>query len=329
MRSIVITGIGGLIGSNLAHFVKKMYPTCRIIGIDDFSGGYNRNIPEGVDVYTLDLVTDKIDQVFENVDYVFHLAAYAAEGLSPFIRMFNYQSNLVATANVVNACIKHSVKRLVFTSSIAVYGDQEPPFSEDMQPKPMDPYGVAKYACEMDIQIAGIQHGLDWCILRPHNVYGRRQNIWDKYRNVFGIWMYQAINNLPMTIYGDGEQERAFSYIDDIMMPMINAATLRQCSKEIINLGGTKEYTINHANKIFREVSGYDQVSYLEQRHEAKLAYCTFEKSQRLLYYKDSLSLRDGVADMWEWAKNEPNRSQKEWYEYELDKGMYSFWKNT
>ena len=129
------------------------------------------------------------------------MAAYAAEGLNPFIRKFNYENNLLATANIINECINNNVKRLVFTSTMAVYGygDNNPPFGEEVVPAPIDPYGIAKYGCELDIQVAGDQHGLDWCIIRPHNVYGINQNLWDKYRNVLGIWMYQKINNIPMT----------------------------------------------------------------------------------------------------------------------------------
>ena len=162
-----------------------------------------------VNLVTHDFV---LANIFKNSkpDYVFHFAAYAAEGLSPFIRTYNYDNNLKATAAIVNECIKHDVKRLVFTSTLAVYGyGYGGIFDEKQTPKPIDPYGVAKYACEMDIQIAGEQHGLDWCIIRPHNVYGIKQNIWDKYRNVLGIWMYQHLNGEPMTIFGDGEIGRA------------------------------------------------------------------------------------------------------------------------
>jgi nucleoside-diphosphate-sugar epimerase len=211
---------------------------------------------------------------------VFHLAAYAAEGLSPFIRNYNYQNNLVATANIVNECIKHDVKRLVFTSTLAVYGHGEGGmFDEVFRPAPIDPYGVAKFGCEMDIQIAGEQHGLDWCIIRPHNVYGIKQNIWDKYRNVLGIWMYQHMNGESTTIFGDGEQTRAFSYVDDILEPMWNAAILPQASKEIINLGGIEEHTINEANKILSEIAGSMNTTYHEQRHEVKHSIPTWKKS--------------------------------------------------
>jgi UDP-glucose 4-epimerase len=247
---VLITGVAGLLGSRLADWLIENKPEIEVIGIDDLSGGYKDNLNSKIKFYYMDIKDHGLKNVFnnENPDYVFHFAAYAAEGLSPFIRQYNYQNNLVATANVINECIRHNVKRLVFTSTLAVYGHGYGGFFDESQtPKPIDPYGVAKYGCEMDIQIAGEQHGLDWCIIRPHNVYGVKQNIWDKYRNVLGIWMYQHLNNEPMTIFGDGEQTRAFSYIDDTLEPFWNAAVLPEASNQIINLGGTEEYSINES----------------------------------------------------------------------------------
>lgn len=324
---VLITGVAGLLGARLAdHLLTKK--GISVFGVDNLSGGYKSNVHEDVKFFNLDLSKDNLDDLFNNdFDYVFHFAAYAAEGLSPFIRSFNYTNNLISTTRIVNQCIRTKVKRLVFTSSMAVYGIGNPPFDEVDLPSPIDPYGIAKYACEMDIKVAGDQHGLDWCIIRPHNVYGKKQNIWDKYRNVLGIWMYQAINNKPMTIFGDGEQSRSFSHIDDCLEPLWNSAILPQASKQIINLGGTTSYTINEANKILRDVIGYDKVEYLQARHEVKKAHPTWKKSVDILGYKDITSLREGLSSMWLWAKDQPNRDQFVWSSYELDKGIYSFWK--
>ena len=209
---------------------------------------------------------------------------------------------------------------------MAVYGHGKSPFDERDIPEPVDPYGVAKYACEMDIKIAGEQHGLDWCIIRPHNVYGEKQNIWDKYRNVLGIWMYQYINKEPMTIFGDGEQTRAFSYIGDCIEPLYKAGMQPNCSKEIINLGGTKFYTINEANKILRDVIGGGEKVHKEARHEVKDAHSTWSKSEKLLEYKDVTSLHDGLQQMWVWAKTQPNNMRKFWESYEIEKGVYEYW---
>lgn len=326
---ILITGIAGLIGSRMADWILKNHPEAEVVGIDNLSGGYIENVNPKVELRLMDLFYADLNDCFEQhkFDYVYHFAAYAAEGLSPFIRQYNYENNLVVTAKIVNQCIKHDVKRLVFTSTMAVYGHGNPPFDESHQPAPVDPYGIAKYACEMDIQVAGEQHGLDWCIIRPHNVYGIKQNIWDKYRNVLGIWMNQHINNQPMTIFGDGEQKRAFSFIDDCLEPLWKAAVDPRASKQIINLGSSVFYTINQANKILRDVIGSGETVYKESRHEVKNAHPTWTKSKELLDYEDKTDLKDGLDVMWKWAQKQPKRKQFVWDKYELDKGIYSFWK--
>ena len=217
---------------------------------------------------------------------------------------------------------------MVFTSTLAVYGHGNGGiFDEDQQQSPIDPYGVAKYACEMDIQIANEQHGLDYCIIRPHNVYGIKQNIWDKYRNVLGIWMFQHLNNQPMTIFGDGKQTRAFSYIDDSLEPLWNAAIRKEASKQIINLGGIAEHSIMHANQILQTVIGGGDTIFLEARHEVRHSIPTYQKSIDILGFEHKTSLKSGLTEMWEWAKKQPMRERFFWGEYELDKGIYSFWK--
>jgi len=327
---VLITGVAGLLGSRLSDYIIENHPDVEVVGIDDLSGGYKENVNPKVEFWQMNLVTHPIENCFEvhKFDYVYHFAAYAAEGLSPFIRQYNYENNLVATARIINQCIKHNVKRLVFTSTLAVYGHQDGNiFDETQIPKPIDPYGVAKFGCEMDVQIAGEQHGLDWCIIRPHNVFGVNQNIWDKYRNVLGIWMYQHIIGEPMTIFGDGNQTRAFSYIDDSLQPLWKASQDPRASKQIINLGGIKEYSINEANEILREVIGGGSVQYHEQRHEVKHAIPTWQKSIDLLDFEFKTDLKEGLTKMWEWAKKQPVRERFVWPSYELDKGIYSFWK--
>jgi UDP-glucose 4-epimerase len=181
----------------------------------------------------------------------------------------------------------------------------------------------------MDIQIAGEQHNLDWCIIRPHNVYGIKQNIWDTYRNVLGIWMYQHLNNGPMTIFGDGSQKRAFSFIDDYLEPFWTSATSPKASNEIINLGSAIEYSILEASKILKEVIGDGNVAFKEKRHEVKNAHPTWQKSVEILGFEDKTDLRSGLEIMWKWAKEQPNRGRFFWSEYELEKGIYDFWNHT
>ena len=332
MKTVLITGVAGLLGSRLADWIIENQPDFKVVGIDNLSGGYKENVHERVDFINLDLAHEpkKLEIIFQKYqpEYVFHLAAYAAEGLSPFIRQFNYDNNLKATAGIVNECIKNNVNRLVFTSTLAVYGHGEGGvFNETQTPAPIDPYGVAKYACEMDIRIAGEQHGLDWCIIRPHNVYGIKQNIWDKYRNVLGIWMFQHMNGEDMTIFGDGNQTRSFSYIDDSLEPLWNAATRPEASKEIVNLGGIEEHTINDANLILRQIIGAGVAVHHEARHEVKHSIPTYQKSIDILGFQHKTNLREGLTEMWKWAQTQPTRERFVWPSYELDKGIYSYWK--
>jgi len=337
-KTVLITGVAGLLGSRLADWIIENKPGCKVIGIDDLSGGYKENINPKVNFWQMNLTEHPIENCFEThkPDYVFHFAAYAAEGLSPFIRGYNYDNNLKSTALIVNECIKHDVKRLVFTSTLAVYGHGSGGiFDEKQQQAPIDPYGVAKYACEMDIQIAGKQHDLDWCIIRPHNVYGIKQNIWDKYRNVLGIWMYQYLTEQPLTVFGDGEQTRAFSFIDDSLEPLWNAAVSPKASKEIINLGGVEEVSISQAAETLVEVLQETEgkvdfeipILYLEARHEVKHSIPTYQKSIDLLGFKHKTSMKEGLTQMWNWAKKQPMKERFVWEKYELDKGIYSFWK--
>lgn len=331
-NSILITGVAGLIGSRMADWIIENHPEYEVVGIDNLFGGYIENVNEKVVFYQRELGEDDISDIFEkhNFKYVYHFAAYAAEGLSYFMPVFNDKNNMLSTDNIIKECIKHNVERLIYTSSMSVYGygkNDGTPFDEEDSPYPIDPYGISKYACEMNIKAMGEHFGLDWCIVRPHNVYGVKQNIWDKYRNVLGIWMYQILNNKPILIYGDGEQTRAFSYIDDCLECFWNAAIRPEASKEIINLGGEVGYSINDAAKILCEITGYDKIEYKEPRHEVKHATTTCKKSKNILGYKQTTPLKEGLKKMWEWAQKQPMREQYKWNNYEIEKGIYSFWK--
>lgn len=328
MTTILITGVAGLLGSRIAEHFLKTKSGVKIIGIDDLSGGFASNVPFGVDFHQINCVED-LDDIFayNKVDVVYHLAAYAAEALSPFIRKFNYTNNLVATSNIVTACIKHGVRRLVFTSSMAVYGHGRPPFDEEQPRMPIDPYGVAKAACEQDIEIAAEQHGLDYCIIRPHNVYGRNQNLWDSYRNVIGIFMYKQLRGDPLTVFGDGKQTRAFSEMTDSLEPFWVAGFDEKASKQIINLGGIEEYSINEVIDTFKQMVDSVQVIHLPARHEVKHAIPTYQKSMEILGFEYKTSLYDGMLHMWQWAQNQPQRERFIWSKYELDTGLYPQWK--
>ena len=337
MKTVVVTGCAGLLGAHLSrHLIEKGY---RVIGIDDLSGGYADYLPKGkqeqFEFWPINLsdawASKPLDNIFSNNDVVacYHFAAYAAEGLSPFIRHFNYTNNVLSSVNIINQCIKHNAK-LIFTSSMAVYGDQEAPFKESQSPAPIDPYGVAKYAVEQDIKIAHDQHGLEYTIIRPHNVIGIYQNIWDKYRNVVGIFIRKVIDGEPLLIYGDGEQTRAFSDIKFYLEPF--ELLMHRCNGYTFNMGADKEYTLNELADIVQKVAkknGFEAVKqHVEARHEVKHAYSdhTLVKDPRTLGFHDATDLEATVDEMFKWALSEQKRPQKS-MPYELEKGLYDYWK--
>ena len=326
---VLVTGVAGLLGSHMAEYlVGKGYD---VYGIDNLSGGYIENIPDEIKMYVVDLGDkEKLGNVFSEVkpDYVYHFAAYAAEGLSPFIRNFNYSNNLLCSVNVINECIKNEVKKIIFTSSMAVYGANPVPFIETMQPAPEDPYGISKYAVEMDLRQAYNQFGLRYSIIRPHNVIGIRQNIWDKYRNVIGIWIRRILKGESIMVFGDGEQKRAFSDIKFCLEPMEKLMT--QNDGEIFNIGSDKEYTLNEVVEIMKEVAiefDFNPIKeHLEARHEIKDAYCDHTKAKELLNFKDETNLKETIREMFVWAMKQEDKEIKH-MPYEVEKGMYSYWR--
>jgi len=326
---VLITGAAGLLGANFSrHLLNKGY---KVVGIDDLSGGYEDSVPSEMTFYKQDLSNRKaVEEIFssEKPDYVFHFAAYAAEGLSPFIRNYNYTNNILSSANVINACINNEIKKVVFTSSMAVYGVGNPPFIETQLPTPEDPYGIAKYAVEMDLKLAHEMFGLKYSIVRPHNVVGIYQNIWDRYRNVIGIWIRKVLAGEPLTIFGDGTQIRAFSDIKFYMEPFEKLMTSHD--GETFNIGADKHYTINEAADTVISVAnelGIDAVKiHLEPRNEVHTAYCDHSKAHELLGFKDNTNLRETIMKMFKWAQEQPNRPMKN-MDYEIEKNMYSFWK--
>lgn len=330
MKKVLITGVAGLLGANFCRYLlDKGY---QVSGIDDCSGGYSENVDDRIHkFYDFDLFNAvAVEETFqkEKPDYVFHFAAYAAKGLSPFIRHYNYVNNVVNSANVINACINHNVKKIIFTSSMGVYGESLPPFTEDQLPTPDDPYDISKYAIEMDLKVAKKMFGLDYSIVRPHNVIGIYQNIWDKYRNVIGIWIRQAIANEPLTIFGDGTQKRAFSDVKFYMDPF--EKLMFDHSEEIFNIGADKEFTINEVCDLVIDVAKKFNIQakkqHLEKRAEVHSAYCNHDKAKKLLGFVDDTNMRDTVEEMFAWAITQPNRPVKK-MNYEIQKNLYSYWK--
>jgi UDP-glucose 4-epimerase len=333
MKKVLITGAAGLLGSHFStYLLDKGY---EVIGIDNLSGGYEDYVDKRLiamgNFYNFDLLdTEALKGVFEKYhpEYVYHFAAYAAEGLSPFIRNFNYSNNLICSVNVVNNCIAYDVQKIIFTSSMAVYGIGNPPFTEDQTLKPVDPYGIAKYAVEMDLKQAYDQFKLPYTIIRPHNVIGTNQNIWDKYRNVIGIWIRQSLAGEAITIFGDGTQKRAFSDIQYYMEPFEKLMESTNC--ETYNIGADHEYEINEAaalvQKIANEFGYHPEIKHLEARHEVKNAYSDHTKAKKELGFSDDTTIEKTIREMFTWATKQPVRETKK-MDYEIEKNIYSFWK--
>ena len=332
----LVTGGAGFIGSHVAEELLKS--GFQVVVLDDLSGGFRDNVPHKA-VFVEGSVSDHklIDGLFnkERFDYVYHLAAYAAEGLSHFIRRFNYSNNLIGSINLINASVVNEIKCFVFTSSIAVYGENQLPMREDMYPMPEDPYGIAKYAVERDLAAAHDMFGLNYIVFRPHNVYGERQNIGDKYRNVLGIFMNNIMNRKPMTVFGDGGQTRAFSYIGDVAPVIARSVEIPETWNQVYNTGADECHSVKELAEIIAEAFCVEpHIELLPERMEVKHAYASHEKirhMEQLLQVTQKTSLRDGVRRMAKWAVVHGPRQSKTFSDIEVEKNLPTTWmiKNT
>jgi UDP-glucose 4-epimerase len=303
-----VTGGAGFIGSHVAKDCIKL--GFDVVVVDDMSGGFRRNIPTGARYVKGDLkdayfVSELMER--ERFDVVYHLAAYAAEGLSHFIRNYNYQNNLIATTNLINQSIRvGSVRKFIFTSSIAVYGSGRTPMTEDMEPLPEDPYGISKLACEYDLKAAYAMFGMPYVIFRPHNVYGAGQNMYDKYRNVVGIFLNQLQAGRSLTVFGDGLQTRKFSYISDVSYPIALSGLLSHVNNQVFNVGGDIATTV----KELAQVTGLAwngseaPIIHLDKRNEVSHAESDHKKLSCFFpFLPKPVGLRAGMTSMVSWAK--------------------------
>lgn len=330
MKKSLVTGGAGFIGAHVTNELIEMGH--QVVVLDDLSGGFEDNVNPKAE-FVKGSITDYelIQELFEKhqFDYVYHLAAYAAEGLSHFIRRFNYNNNLIGSVNLINESVKHKVKCFVFTSSIAVYGEGQLPMREDMIPQPEDPYGVAKFAVEQDLKCAHEMFGLDYIIFRPHNVYGEYQNIGDRYRNVIGIFMNQLLQGKSLTVFGDGEQTRAFSYISDVAPYIAKSVEIDRAYNEVFNIGGDVDYTVNELAETVQEVMGIQQpINHLPARNEVMHAYSDHSKAKDIFNISgDFVSLKDGVKKMADWVAQVGARETPKFSNIEITEKLPPVWK--
>lgn len=330
MSKSLVTGGAGFIG---AHIVNHLLDQGEeVVVLDDLSGGFEKNVDSRA-AFVKGSITDKdlVDQLFEENQfrYVYHLAAYAAEGLSHFIRNFNYNNNLVGSINLINASIRHKIDCFVFTSSIAVYGSQTVPMIETATPMPEDPYGVAKYAVELDLKTAHEMFGLNYVVFRPHNVYGTMQNIGDRYRNVIGIFMNQLMQGEPLTVFGDGKQTRAFSAIQDVAPYIADCVRIPEAYNEVFNIGGDTEYSVNELAETVMKVMGMESpLRHLEARNEVVHAYADHKKAQKVFGIDPAslTGLEAGLKEMADWVQKEGVRKTPRFDNIEIEEKLPPVW---
>jgi UDP-glucose 4-epimerase len=328
MTRVLVTGAAGFIGSHVADHCAGM--GFDVVGIDDLSGGFRQNVPASID-FRQGSVADRawVERLFEesSFDYVYHLAAYAAEGLSHFIRVFNYENNLVSSVHLINQAVLHKVRCFVFTSSIAVYGSAQTPMGEATVPEPEDPYGISKYAVELDLAAAHRMFGLNYVIFRPHNVYGERQNIADRYRNVIGIFMNQVMRGEPMSVFGDGLQSRAFSHVDDVAPVIARAPQTQAAYQQIFNVGADEARTVLDLARIVAAAFEVEPlIDYLPPRNEVVHAFASHDRVRSVFAPPPPVPLETGIARMAAWAREHGARSPVEFDNIEVPVNLPPSW---
>ena len=326
----LVTGAAGFIGSHVAAHVRALGHS--VVGVDDLSGGFHRSVPVGIPLILGDLrdanFVRSLWAEHGPFDYVYHLAAYAAEGLSHHTRLFNYDTNLGATVNLINAAVAGHAKHFVFASSIAVYGTGQLPLREDAVPRPEDPYGIAKYACELDLHAAERVFGLPYTIFRPHNVYGERQNLADPHRNVIGIFIRQCLHGEPLSVFGDGSQTRAFSHVDDVAPLFAQAPLVAAARNEVFNVGADEPVRIIDLARGVSAALGVElRLKHLPARPEVVHAFSDHTKANTVFAPPPSVPLSEGLRRMAAWAKSLELAPAKRFEALEIFEKLPSGWK--
>ncbi len=303
---VLVTGVAGFLGSHLAEKLADL--GYEVIGLDNMGGGYEDNIPKNIKFYKVDCCDfNKVKSLMKGVQVVYHCAATAHEGLSVFSPYEITKNNYLASVSIFSAAVNEKVKRIIFCSSMARYGDQKAPFTETMKPKPVDPYAISKVASEEVLKNLCDLNGVEWIIAVPHNIIGPRQKYDDPFRNVVSIMINRMLQGKPPIIYGDGSQTRCFSYIDDCLSCLIPMIDQKNLNKEIINIGPDEEFvTINKISEICSNITGVNlnPVYKKDRPKEVKHATCSAEKARNLLNYKTKVDLRDGIQKTFEYIKS-------------------------
>ncbi len=317
MSRIFITGVAGFLGSHLAE--RMLEKGHEVIGCDNLIGGYLDNVPSKAEFYQYDCVyLNSMKKIMKDCDVVYHCAATAYEGLSVFSPHLISKNIYEASASVISAAVSNNVKRFVFCSSMARYGENKVPFTEDMIPKPQDPYGISKYASELLLRNMAETHGMEYIVTVPHNIIGPRQKYDDPYRNVASIFINRMLQGKQPIIYGDGEQKRCFSFVKDDIDCLEKVAFQKGLNGEIINIGPDEEFiTINKLAEVIAGLIGFKlEPIYMPDRpQEVRLANCSADKARKLLGYKTRYTLKNGLQEMIEYIRT---RGPKP-FKYHLD----------
>jgi UDP-glucose 4-epimerase len=302
---IFITGIAGFLGSNLADFyLKKGY---KVSGNDNLIGGEIQNVDPKVNFYQYDCENlDKNVKYFKDVDVVIHAAAFAHEGLSVFSPYLITRNIFSGSIAVFTAAIKQNVKRIVYCSSMARYGDIQQPFKETDIPNPVDPYGISKLSAEMVLKNLSETHGIEYNIAVPHNIIGPKQKYDDPFRNVAAIMINLMLQNRKPIIYGDGEQTRSFSDVNDCVFCIDKLATDKNIVSEIFNIGPDENYIT--INELFKKISNIikfnkEPLYFKDRPNEIKYSNCSADKARKRLGYKTKFDVDTSLKNMFEFIK--------------------------
>ena len=328
---ILVTGVAGFLGSHLSQQLSELGH--KVVGIDNMIGGYEDNIPKNVEFHNIDCCDfEKIKGVMKGVQIVYHCAATAHEGLSVFSPFEITKNNYLASVSIFSAAVNEKVKRIIFCSSMARYGSQKYPFTEEMTPKPVDPYAISKVAAEQVLINLCELNKIEWVIAVPHNIIGPKQKYDDPFRNVVSIMINRMLQGKAPIIYGDGKQTRCFSYIDDCLSCMIPMLDKKNLNKQIINIGPDEEFvTINKVAELCANITGVNlpPIYKKDRPQEVKHAICSANKARELLNYKTKVSLEKGIQKTFEYIKKRGVKPFEYHINLEIDNELTpDTWKN-